>query len=152
MWTIFCPKHSLLTSNSSQPHYGIFRHPLTTFSDFISFHRCEIGMKFLAVLDIWEGKIQIPWLNKKWTLFCAKAPGLSLHSDHIVSLRAFSRCIYSILFAYLWFNFHEFYLLFWDTNIFHRHGKLDDILLTVSHCDWLGEERMIWVGAIRVFP
>lgn len=108
--------------NPSQLHYRIFKCLPTTFSDRRSPHRCEVGMKFLAASGIWKGEIQIPWVNKKWTLFFAKTQSLSLHSHGVVSLR----CVYSILFAYLRFNFHGYYLLFrkvQNLSEIHLNGK-----------------------------
>ena len=73
--------------NPSHLHCEILLCLLKTFSDFISLHPHEIGMKFLAALGIWKGKIKITWLNKKWTLFYAKTQRLFLHSHDAVSLR-----------------------------------------------------------------
>lgn len=108
--------------NPSELHYRIFRCLPTTFSDGRSPHLHKIGMKFLAASGIWKDKIQIPGVNKKWTLFFAKTQVLSLHRHGVVSMR----CVYSILFTYLRFNFHGLYLLFCkvqNLSEIHLNGK-----------------------------
>lgn len=137
-------------------HCGISRQILTTFSDFTNLHLCEIGMKFLAALGIWEGKIQIPWHNKKWTLFYAKTQSLPLHSHGVVSSRGFPRCVYSTLFAYLWLSFHGFYLLFvWDTPKWkvenHLEGLQDAQVMGIrSHYLLWRQQLLVWIELILV--